>query len=82
MNYIIIEIIKDNNKYIHEIVSEQVDGLTSYLSLQHQVLSFPVLEHLERLQGAHNVHWIDSSLLTDLCASSTYNNSKYVYLLC
>lgn len=53
----------------------QTNRLTSYLPLQHQVLSLPILQHLQRLQGAHNVHWIDSSFLTDLCASQILQQS-------
>lgn len=38
----------------------------TYLSLQDQVLPFPVLEHLEGLQGADDVHWVNGCLLADL----------------
>lgn len=42
--------------------------LPYYLSFQHQVFSLPVLEHLEGLQSADNVHWVHRRLLADLCA--------------
>ena len=37
----------------------------SYLSLQHQVLALPVLEHLQGLQRAHDVHRVYRRLLAD-----------------
>lgn len=60
----------------------QANGPASHLSLQHQVLPLPILQHLQRLQGTHNVHWIDSSFLTDLCAPSKINNTTmcFVYM--
>lgn len=42
------------------------------------MLPLPILEHLQRLQGAHNVHWIDSSFLADLCAPSEMYNRRHV----
>lgn len=60
----------------------QANGPASYLSLQHQVLPLPILQHLQRLQGTHNVHWIDSSFLTDLCAPNKINNRQCVLCIC
>lgn len=56
----------------------------SYLSFQHQVLSLPILQHLKRLQGAHDVHRINSCFLTDLCGSKqTYiTASKFCICSC
>lgn len=42
--------------------------LLSYLSFQHQVLSLPVLEHLEGLQSTDDVNWVHCCFLADLCA--------------
>lgn len=50
-------------------IREKREKLQVYLSLQHQVLPLPVLEHLQGLQGADNVHRVDGRLLADLCAS-------------
>ena len=46
------------------------------------MLSFPILQHLERLQRAHNVHRIHCRLLTDLCINKYYNGENHVCVLC
>ena len=40
-----------------------------YLSLQYKVLPLPVLQHLEGLQGADDVHRVHRRLLADLCGA-------------
>jgi hypothetical protein len=40
-----------------------------YLSFQYQVFPLPVLEHLEGLQGADDVHRVHGRLLADLCGA-------------
>ncbi len=43
-----------------------LSGMFWYLSLQDQMLPFPVLEHLKWLQRTDNIHRIHCRLLTDL----------------
>ena len=49
-----------------DIVMTHLHEGDTYLSLQDEVLSLPVLKHLQGLQGADNVHWVHRGLLADL----------------
>lgn len=55
--------------FVNLLKKNSEEKLQAYLSLQHQVLPLPILEHLKGLQGADNVHGVDGRLLADLCAS-------------